>query len=1500
MLVAPYNNAMRLGQGFNSYTHEICVDDAVTIAPNQPENVLTNDGNTMRLTALVLGMPSAWTKQPPVLADDSVYDRAKDEQLRLEPPAAANAGDEEQQKDGAGSTADASATAVGEGGGDSFSQHIAPASTSGNATGAGDPSALAGTTPSGDAAPAGNASSPDDAHAVGGPDSTQKAAPAGESMESIKQPQLTGDAASTGETTGSGGAAGIGAGDSADSTSKVGASDTTDAGDLARSGSTPTPGDAAGSGNQANSSAQDGRSAGQGISALDPIPSMSRDGASAAGQDAAEVAAGSNAGGAVDDAGADSNAAAGASGTSSGAPVPSALSEGSSQQADDASGKEDENGASAADEKKDVQEGAGESTSEKGNKADEGTDAGQADGQSSSNDSFDAKDRTTKSEDADSDNADPSAGAGSAIPREAALDGGESKAVERKPAAAVRSAKAQKMLDDHEAEQAAKKRAAEEAAQAQAAQEAERQRLEKVKRLERSRQLNEREPVMRAAADKFKVNLSLEKMAAMHREFMLPKAGQDDPNAAAPGKSTQVFSIKNSCGISQTVIFHSQFVNALSEITTDMGVSAGLSIKKGAVGGGGRASFIDSDRFSSSDLNYYISVKVINMSIAYKDALEFNNLENVSAADFRKVFGDCFISGFVEGGELNALISMQILNKVKSTDIKAEGQIALGDSIKVEGSGAVQSAKANLELNTETTVQVSWIGGGVVKPPEEAWTIESLSRAASRFPDNVAQSPARTYAILTKYETLRSYQMQQRREVSPIDFKNAALYTNELMDTYMAYKAMYSRITTQISDVQRGTLRFKKLEAKDALELEVPKPTEAMRLMPLEGLSDADKKSIIGRFPDTLDGLDDARREVRMQMNHIINLVDKISVRPEIVLERVPYEKFLPAFAFASLLPELEPTVRTSKRLAGPLTGERMFGEKAEEGDASVTSEVAKLCAFKKQPGESSAAAAAETARSGTSSKKAKAPLKLFADEKRMIETFLAAREDDVVDTLRLTPPLGSEALQHPGELFTALDFVQPSILLREVTVTVAEGVVCGIACRYTNGMSWKRGDPYPDTDDVKQFQLKLNLKAQERITSAIITVGTEEVHTKPEHVISVKLVSNRGRSILAYDDKVKRAGFNKCFIGSGKRAFTSVRTITFESPLERGFLVGFWGRSSQGPSPGVFRLGLVWASSNPVELSRIEAAKMDEKARAARADDAAHEESVSAADRLNRDLTHLESKHAKLQLESEQQQRQIELLQAALASNALAAAEKEKTLREGVARALREAAQTDNLLADRALAEPSEQEIKDAIAVMTQTARLQRERLEGQLTTVRSEKAGTEKLKAELESKLSSAQNEKQAIDGKLSKAVRDLNLLEGVPMKFRQKLSGLVCGVPFNTKQGTLFDNTDQKFYLERVDTGGFKLFLWILGKKLFIRMAEADYCNAGQRSRWVHFTEVDEPTVIFLQPVPNMSNHFFIRAGGDTGWVLCSYLDQPRPGTQLCWYQSTDTETAYWSMG
>lgn len=86
-------------------------------------------------------------------------------------------------------------------------------------------------------------------------------------------------------------------------------------------------------------------------------------------------------------------------------------------------------------------------------------------------------------------------------------------------------------------------------------------------------------------------------------------------------------------------------MNKLSEVTDDMNISGSLSIKYGAIGGSGKGSFIDSDKFKESDLNFFISVKVINQSINIKDALVYQGLPSVDDTNFTEVFGDCFISG---------------------------------------------------------------------------------------------------------------------------------------------------------------------------------------------------------------------------------------------------------------------------------------------------------------------------------------------------------------------------------------------------------------------------------------------------------------------------------------------------------------------------------------------------------------------------------------------------------------------------------------------------------------------------------------------------------------------------------------------------------------------------------------------------------------------------------------------------------------------------------------
>lgn len=70
-----------------------------------------------------------------------------------------------------------------------------------------------------------------------------------------------------------------------------------------------------------------------------------------------------------------------------------------------------------------------------------------------------------------------------------------------------------------------------------------------------------------------------------------------------------------------------------------------------------------------SDLNFYISVKVINQTMNEKDRLVYkplaNNKKDLKGEEFMQIFGDSFISGFLEGGEFNAIVSMKVLNEDK-------------------------------------------------------------------------------------------------------------------------------------------------------------------------------------------------------------------------------------------------------------------------------------------------------------------------------------------------------------------------------------------------------------------------------------------------------------------------------------------------------------------------------------------------------------------------------------------------------------------------------------------------------------------------------------------------------------------------------------------------------------------------------------------------------------------------------------------------------------------
>ena len=195
---------------------------------------------------------------------------------------------------------------------------------------------------------------------------------------------------------------------------------------------------------------------------------------------------------------------------------------------------------------------------------------------------------------------------------------------------------------------------------------------------------------------------------------------------------------------SQIVSYATRYVDKLSDVTSAMNISAHLSIKTGTVGGSANGSYVNSDKFKESEINYFVQVKVTNQTIMANDVKKFNKIENVPASALTKIYGDCFISGFVEGGELDALISIKILNQEKERDIKAGLEASFGKG-GVGGDLGVSFAQTSKSSShdSQTSITVNWNGGGKIKDEHELWSIDTVTKAAAAFPFRVAKTPQR-------------------------------------------------------------------------------------------------------------------------------------------------------------------------------------------------------------------------------------------------------------------------------------------------------------------------------------------------------------------------------------------------------------------------------------------------------------------------------------------------------------------------------------------------------------------------------------------------------------------------------------------------------------------------------------------------------------------------------------------------------------------------------------
>lgn len=145
-------------------------------------------------------------------------------------------------------------------------------------------------------------------------------------------------------------------------------------------------------------------------------------------------------------------------------------------------------------------------------------------------------------------------------------------------------------------------------------------------------------------------------------------------------------------------------------------------------------------------------MKVTNQKLIADDVTQFSPIKNVQPGQFTDVYGDSFISGFLEGGIFNALISIKFTDKEALKDFG--GKLKVEMDVKVaQISGEAEGGKKFEDTSKDHTTTISyaspsfprvriltirrvgWSGGGDIKPDGiKNWTMKTLKQVAMEFP----------------------------------------------------------------------------------------------------------------------------------------------------------------------------------------------------------------------------------------------------------------------------------------------------------------------------------------------------------------------------------------------------------------------------------------------------------------------------------------------------------------------------------------------------------------------------------------------------------------------------------------------------------------------------------------------------------------------------------------------------------------------------------------------
>ncbi|KAI1326391.1 hypothetical protein F5Y16DRAFT_421857 [Xylariaceae sp. FL0255] len=200
-----------------------------------------------------------------------------------------------------------------------------------------------------------------------------------------------------------------------------------------------------------------------------------------------------------------------------------------------------------------------------------------------------------------------------------------------------------------------------------------------------------------------------------------------------------------------------------TSVKRQVGGVSSLEIKYSSVGGKGAGAFLDSNKFKDSDLAFHLQVKVVNQILEAEDVTEFNPIKDLDPSQFTDVFGDSFISGFIAGGEFNAVVCYKVKDKSKLRVIKASAEINFDKvpGLSVNAQGNAEFKESDISATSETNVSVAWSGG---KPTPEELMIRKPIEAGEKLEEEHLKEITALQQRVTDEEAAKKKAIEEKVE----------------------------------------------------------------------------------------------------------------------------------------------------------------------------------------------------------------------------------------------------------------------------------------------------------------------------------------------------------------------------------------------------------------------------------------------------------------------------------------------------------------------------------------------------------------------------------------------------------------------------------------------------------------------------------------------------------------------------------------------------------------